>query len=566
MSAPLLSAWLSYVDNRPTAFTIPGHKGAADRLWPDLGRVLAGDVPLFGGLDTVKLSGGVLADAEARAAALWNADWCRFSTGGSTHANQALALAAASPGDTVLVSRSAHRSTLLGLVLAGLTPVWLPITVDPRFGLPIGVAVDDLRAALHAHPEARAVFLVEPGYLGAISDLAALVGVAHDAGRPVLVDQAWGAHFGFHPGLPPHALTAGADALVLSAHKTLPAYSQASMIFARTRERVPDRARPDGHGGPPESGYAYCLDQDRLERAFEAGNTTSPAGSILASIDGARALLATRGEELLDWLIGAVGQARHRLREVPGLRVPGPDDFPPGRYDPTKLVLLLAGTGASGIAVEQDLLAAGIPVELADHDTVVPIVTLADTDATVDHLVVALRTAVDHHRGRPRPLTQPTTPPAQLRDGSPGYAPSGEAPTDRTLADGGPAGQAPSNPAPTDHAPANPAPTDKAPANPTQPDGALAGPGARETPAAAGAMTPREAFFARHVTVEADRAVGQVSAEVVAPYPPGVPVLVPGEVITAEALHLLRTAQAQGTRIAYAADPTLRTLQIVDQP
>ncbi|HKT01208.1 MAG TPA: aminotransferase class V-fold PLP-dependent enzyme, partial [Rugosimonospora sp.] len=218
--APLLAAWLSYVERGVTPFTIPGHKRAGGRLAPELGRVLDGDVPLFGGLDTVKLAGGLLAGAQERAARLWGGDWCRFSTGGSTHTNQAVALAVGRPGDEVLVARSAHRSTLLGLVLAGLTPVWLPATVDGRFGIPREVALPALRAALAAHPAARAVFLVEPSYLGTVSDLPALVAEAHAAGLPVVVDQAWGAHFGFHPDLPAHALASGADALVTSAHKT----------------------------------------------------------------------------------------------------------------------------------------------------------------------------------------------------------------------------------------------------------------------------------------------------------------------------------------------------------
>src|SRR5262249_46941284 len=133
-------------------------------------------------------------------------------------------------------------------------------------------------------------------------------------------------------------------------------------------------------------------------------NTTSPAGSILASIDGARALLAARGAELLDRALGAVAGARYRLLDIAGLVIPGPTDFPPGGFDPAKLVLLLAGTGASGMAVERDLLRAGVPVEMADHDTVVPIVTLADTGTTVVALVDALRSAIERHRGEPRPI------------------------------------------------------------------------------------------------------------------------------------------------------------------
>jgi lysine decarboxylase len=468
--APLLAAWLSYTDRDVAPFTIPGHKQAAGRLSPLLGRVLAGDVPLFGGLDSVKLSAGVLAEAEARAARLWGGQWCRFSTGGSTHANQALALAVGQPGDEVLVSRSAHRSTLLGLVMAGLTPVWLPTAVDAATGVPMEIPEIALERALAEHPAARAVFLVEPSYLGTVSNLPALVARAHDAGLPVLVDQAWGAHFGFHPALPAHALEHGADALVTSAHKTLPAYSQASLIVARTER----------------------LDPHRLDRAFEAGNTTSPAGAILASIDGARALLAASGRELLDPLLGLVAWARDRLRAVPGVLVPGPSDFQPGRFDATKLVVVLAGSGASGNAVERDL--GDTPVEMADQDMVVPIVSLADTPATVARLVETLSAAIVRHSGAPR----------------------------------------------------------------------LPAPAPQWGAVAPAAMTPRAAFFARHEAVPAERAIGRVSAEVVAPYPPGVPVLVPGEIVTAGALAALHRLRDAGTRIAYAADPRLDTIQVVN--
>jgi lysine decarboxylase len=462
--APLLAAWLSYRDRVDAPFTIPGHKGVAGRLSPALGAVLTGDVPLYGGLDTVKLTGHVLADAETRAAALWGVDWCRFSVGGSTHANQALMLAIGAPGDKVLVARSAHRSTLLGLVLAGLTPVWLPVAVDERFGVPVGVTTRALEGAIAEHPTAKAVLLVEPSYLGTFSDRAALATTAHDAGLAVVVDQAWGAHLGFHPRLPAHALATGADAIAVSAHKTLPAYSQASLALARTGR----------------------LDRHRLERAFDASHTTSPAGSILASIDGARALLAARGEELLGDLLVRVDRARDTLRDVDGLVVFSADD-------PTKLVLLLAGTGASGNDIERDLIAAGLPVEMADRDTLVPILTMADTDESVDRLVAAVAAAVERRRGPARAI--------------------------RTAVQWGP-----------------PPPA---------------------------AITPREAYFRSHSTVDAATAVGRISAELVAPYPPGVPVLVPGEIVTSEALAALREAQATGTRIAYAADPTLATLQVV---
>jgi arginine decarboxylase len=85
--APLLDAWLRFQEDPPTPFTIPGHKHRRDLV----GDVVAGDVPLYVGLDTMKLSRGVLLEGEVRAARLWGGAYAQFSVGGATHANQALA-------------------------------------------------------------------------------------------------------------------------------------------------------------------------------------------------------------------------------------------------------------------------------------------------------------------------------------------------------------------------------------------------------------------------------------------------------------------------------------------
>ncbi len=460
--APLLDAWLRFHEQPPTSFTIPGHKQRLDLV----GDVVAGDVPLYAGLDTMKLSTGVLAEAEARAARLWGADFCRFSTGGATHANQALALALGGEGDRVVVSRTLHRSLLLGLVLAGLEPVWVQPDVDMATGLPLGVPPAAVEAVLTTHPDVQAVLVGDPSYVGTVGDLAGLAAVAHAHEVPLVVDAAWAAHFGFHPDLPPHALALGADAMVVSAHKMLPAWSQAALVLARTD----------------------WLDPARLDAGVEATATTSPAGAVLASTDAARALLQRDGAALLGPAIAAVAAARERLREVEGLAVlDGPG------VDPLKLTLELAGTGADGIAVERDLIAAGMPVEAAERDVVVAVPTLADTEETLTAFTDAVVASVARHRGPSRPVVGPVV-----------Y---------------------------------------------------------RVEPVLA--LPPRTAFFAAHEAVPIGDARGRVSAELVAPYPPGVPVLAPGEQITAAVLAALREAQDAGVRIAYAADPTLATLRVV---
>lgn len=465
--APLLDAWLSWHEReeRRTGagpFTIPGHHHRGDLV----GAVVAADLPLYGALASIKEATALCSEAEQRAAALWGADWCRFSVAGSTHANQAIALAAARPGQQVIIGRTLHRSLLLGMVLAGLEPVWVNAEVDPARGVPIGMTPAALTEAFGRAPEAAAVFVGEPSYVGTLADIEALAAIAHARGVPLIVDAAWAAYFGFHPLLPAHALARGADALVTSAHKTLPSWTQGALVLARTD----------------------LLDPARLEAGFDAGHTTSPSGTILASMDAARALLAAHGERLLGPVIAAVARLRARLAQVPGLTVlDGPD------VDPLKVCVVTSGTGADGNAIEADLIRRGMPIEMADRDTVIPIVTLADSPEDVAELAETLVELVERHRGEPR---------------------------------------------------------------------VVVGAAAWSVRPVFG-CSPRDAFFAPRAQVPLRAAVGRISAELVAPYPPGVPVLAPGDVVTDDALAALETARASGVRIAYAADPTLATVAVV---
>src|SRR5262249_15291231 len=160
----------------------------------------------------------------------------------------------------------------------------------------------------------------------------------------------------------------GADAVVTSFHKTLPAYSQGAVVLARTQR----------------------ISAPRLQRAFEATHTTSPSGAIMASIDGVRALLEHHGRRLLDNLVRDVADARKQLRNVDGLHVlEGPG------VDATKLTVGLAGTGADGVEVESDLIDAGLPVEMADRDTIVAVVTVADDADSLKRLTEALTVSIE---------------------------------------------------------------------------------------------------------------------------------------------------------------------------
>jgi len=469
-SAPLLDAYLSYFDTKRIPFTVPGHKQRASRLDAGLGVVVDGDTPLYGGLDEIKLTNQTLKKAEALAATLWSADFARFSTGGSTHANQAMILALGKPGDKVALSRTAHRSILSALVLAGLEPIWLSPQIDEATGVPTGISVAEFEKVLNQKPVA--LLLTEPGYLGTLSDLPALVAGAHAHSIPVIVDAAWGGHFGFSPLTPQHCLQMGADALITSVHKALPGYSASSLLLAQGK----------------------LLNLDRIEQSFETTHTTSPAGAPLASIDGCRALLQNRGDELITQLVKNVEDFKAKVQSNFDLPIfLNESDFAPGRFDPAKVVLRANQLGASGVEIEKKLQAHNIRVEMADNDSVVFIATLADSIEEFKHLADVLTPILNSLQTTPRPTATslswsviPTV-----------------------------------------------------------------------------AISMRDAYFADTEMVAAKDCVGRISADLIAPYPPGVAVVAPGEVLTSVILDGLATTKAAGVRIAYATDPSLSTYRTI---
>jgi arginine decarboxylase len=469
-SAPLLDAYLSYFESARTPFTIPGHKQKTSALDAGLGAVVDSDTPLYGGLDEIKLTNQTLREAEGLASKLWGADYARFSTGGSTHANQAIIFALGKPGDKVAVSRTAHRSVLSALVLAGLEPIWMSPDIDSATGVPTGIGIAELTKALTENP--IAVLLTEPGYLGTISDLPALIEAAHEKKIPVILDAAWGGHFGFHPQLPRHVFQLGADALITSTHKALPGYSASALLLARTE----------------------LLSAERLEQSFETTHTTSPAGAPLASIDGVRALLQTRGEELIGRLLENIHAFKESVQAEFALPIfLYPADFPAGRFDPTKIVLRVQQLGASGVDIEEDLQAAGIRVEMADRDTIVFLGTIADSREDFLHLadvlIPILKRRQERRRESATALSWSVTPQKKI--------------------------------------------------------------------------SMREAYFAKTEMVNAADALGRVSADLIAPYPPGVAVVAPGEVLTQQIIEGLASSRAAGVRIAYATDSTLAQYRVV---
>jgi arginine decarboxylase len=487
---PLLTALQTCAQRPQAAFYAPGHKrgqGASARLRHVLGdNALRADLPELVELDNLFAPEGVILEAQTLAADAFGAEQTWFLANGSTCGLEAAILATCNPGDKIIVPRNVHRSVIAGLVLAGARPVFVSPDYSPVLGLALGVRAEDVAMALNHYPDVRAILVVSPTYHGLCSDLAAIANLAHTHGIPLLVDEAHGPHFAFHPHLPTPALRQGADLVVQSTHKVLAALSQASMLHVQ--------------GGQ--------IDRDRLQAALQLTQSTSPNALLLASLDAARHQMATEGEAMLSRTLNLAQTLRHQLAQLPGLRVISPQDIAPyasvQHLDLTRITVDVSGLGLTGLEADEILNnTLGVTVELPELRHLTLIVSLGNTPEDGQHGLEGFRQLV-----------------AQC---SPALAAS---------------------------SPGTP-PPDAAPMLPVHPPFTLP------------PVSPREAFFAPTIPLPAAAAIGHLSAETLSPYPPGIPVVMAGEVIAAEAIAHLKTVVQQGGYVTGASDSSLETLRVL---
>jgi lysine decarboxylase len=480
--APVVEALAAYLETDVASYTIPAHKhgrGIDAESLAVIGRQpYLVDAPMHHGLDDRTSSRQVLTHAQSLAAAAFGADECFFSTNGSTLSVQLGLLACAKPGEEVVIGRNAHKSVVSGVVLSGVEPVWVDPEIDTDHACTHTVTPEALERTLAAHPQARAAMVVSPTVYGSAADIAGLAEVCHARDIPLIVDDAWGAIFAFHPELPPGALAQGADLQIASFHKSLNAIMQTSLISVQ----------------------GELVDRERLRLAMDSFETTSTSVLLVASMDAARRQMALDGKQLLDEVLRNARRAGDGIEAIPGLHLMTRElEGRPGvaAVDETKLVIDLRDFGMTGFEAADWLWAQRrIGPELADHRHLIFLITVGDDDHSVDRLLRGLRDLAEAASGRP-PIPKLACA-AELLDG------------------------------------------------------------------AEYVVHPRDAFLGPTRRAPIAKAVGELAAEPVSPYPPGVPVLVPGQRITQAIVDFLRAGVEEGMLIEGASDPKLDELRIVD--
>jgi arginine decarboxylase len=381
--APYLEALRDYAAREPGRYHVPGHKGgkgADPEFLEAFGPgALAIDVPLV--VPGIDIGEGPtpLAEALELAADAWGAQRSWFLANGATQGNHAICLALASLGDQVVVQRNVHASTIDGLILAGLDPIWVAPELNPALEIAHCLTPETLEVTLADSPRAAAAIVVSPTYYGAVADIRGLAEVAHSWGTPLIVDEAWGSHFPFHEALPEHALAAGADLALSGTHKLVGSLAQSAMLHLGR-----------GAGGR--------LDERSIERGLQLVSSTSPSSLLLGSLDAARRHAVVNGHDLLEEAIQTVTQTRAEVSGLVGLEVlddhllrhPGVYD-----YDPLRLAIDVRGTGATGHEVAALLLEqSDIGLELCGESLVVAVFGMGEPiRESCRRLVAGLRLA-----------------------------------------------------------------------------------------------------------------------------------------------------------------------------
>src|SRR5919202_1924343 len=396
-TAPYLDPVVSYAFRGPARYHVPGHKGGAHAdpglrkaIGPD---ALAADVPqVIHGID-LGPPPTPYERAERLAAEAYGAARTFFLTNGATQGNHTLCLALAPLGARIVAQRNSHASIVDGLVLSGGLPSFVAPEYDGELGITHCVTPESLERALAGAPDARAAFVVSPTYYGMTADVAALAEVAHGAGVPLVVDQSWGPHFGFHETLPATALAQGADAMVTSTHKIAGSLTQSAMLHVA--------------GGR--------IDVDAVGRAVRLLRSTSPSSLLLASLDSARRQLVLHGEQLLHETLEQIEVARAKLRTIECIALVDASlvgRFGVAGYDPLRIVLDVRGTGRTGYEVADALRRSyDVHLELPTQATLVFIVGHGESVAALRRLAGDVEEVVKRiaEPGATAPIVPPAT-------------------------------------------------------------------------------------------------------------------------------------------------------------
>lgn len=454
-----------YAGERTYPYHMPGHKRRGLEGFPE--DVYKMDITEIEGFDNLHQPEGILKELQESAARLYGAEESYYLVGGSTCGVLAAVSSAVPAGGHILMSRNCHKSAYHAAYLRNLTISYMNPPYIEEYDIADAVTPQQVETALERLGDIDAVLIVSPTYEGRIADVEAIADLLHKKGIPLIVDEAHGAHLGLAEGFAPNSCQAGADLVVHSVHKTLPALTQTALLHVRGTR----------------------IDRELLRRFLHIYQSSSPSYLLMASIDRALYYVEMGGAEafarfrkLYEDMVSSLSRCRH-FKILSGS---------PKIQDVGKLLIAVGDSGFTGRQLYDILLQEyHLQMEMAAESFVLAMFTVSDGDEAYGRMTEALL-EID----------------SKLPDSN------GQEMTDSRLSG----------------------------------ESILEEFGHRLV-AEKDSIPLAKAWDMESETVPLESSVGRRAAEFVNLYPPGVPLLVPGEYMTEELCRRIQEAVAQGLSV-----------------
>ncbi|MCK5848622.1 MAG: aminotransferase class V-fold PLP-dependent enzyme [Caldisericia bacterium] len=467
--AQIFDAIKNFTKENKVSFHMPGHFGGI--LLPEKlkaeNNIFAFDITEVEGLDYLHQPNGVIKNAQKLAAKAFGADKTFFLVNGSTVGVISMIMASVLPGEKILVQRNSHQSVISGLTIGRCKPVWMKPELVYGTLIATGISSQTLKKAILENPDAKAVLLTSPNYLGMTQDMQELICIAHENNLIVLVDEAHGAHFHFNSNLPSSSVDLGADIVTQSTHKNLPALTQTALLHTNgTRFEI-----------------------QRLKTILSMLQSSSPSYLLMSSIDCCIEMVTEQGEELINKAIETAHYGRKILNEIDSVEVfneeligtKGIKD-----WDKTKLIIDVSKTEMSGFKIKSILHEKyRIEIEFASINYLLCLITAGNTKKDIDKLSHSLKEILLNRKENEMKIAQIKTKNLSIF--------------------------------------------------------------ARDLPDQK--FTPSEVLYMNSKTVNLEEAIGKVSKNIITPYPPGIPYLCPGEIITKNLIREIEVLKINGALI-----------------
>ena len=469
MSKLIIEELNNIVDNKLISFHVPGHKLGKiyDKLnyTNTLNKIYSMDTTEIPGTDNLHSPEGIIKESQERASEVFKSDETYFLINGSTCGIQAAIMALCPPKSKIIANRDCHQSVINACILGDIDPVYINSEVDKDTNILKGINIDDAIKVIDSNLDAKAIILTYPTYYGMTYDLKRVCDYAHSKDIAVIVDEAHGAHLGLSEELPKTALEEGADIVIQSTHKTLPSFTQSSMIHIQG-----DR-----------------VNKEQLLSILKIIESSSPSYMLMASLEIAVDIYNKYGTKLMNELLNNIDKLKNSFKENNGIEFYETDDK-------TKIFISTINMGLIGYELETILREEyNIQVELSNYYGSLLICTIGNDNNDFKSLETALNEISEKYRTNKNieKIEYPNNIPVKK-------------------------------------------------------------------------LTPREAFYKEKKSVKIYESVGKICGEYIIPYPPGISLTSPGEIITNEIIDYMLFCKEKGMNVSGLKDSNLGQIQIIE--